>query len=135
MARCFGLGPIVCGAIAFGGSSPAFAQEATVATCQLKDLRGQQATVLITQRGDQGFWTEGDRRTEARLVRSRADDTILGITANRLDGSIALLSLHRPAGPPFKRRRNALLTKHLARDDGTLFLQNYTGVCDVEDIR
>ena len=65
------------------------------------------------------------------MIRSRDTDTILGITANRLDGTISLLSLERPVAPPVPRRRAAVLTVHRAFA-GDVTAESHDGYCDVE---
>ena len=112
----------------------AFAQdggERSVATCHYGE---DGATILITERDGKGFWTEGDRRVEAQMIRSVASDIILGITANRLDGSISMLSLYRPSGSAPPRRRAAAVTVHHAVGD-RIEVETHPGYCDVEDLR
>lgn len=109
-------------------ASGASAQERVIATCIIVDGHGP---VQISERDGQSVWTETERRVEAQLIRSREEDTILGITANRLDGTIAMLSLERPTKSPAPRRREAALTIHTATGDD-IAIESYDAYCDVE---
>ena len=115
-------------------ASGASAQEVTIANCIFPRGSGSDVEIRISQERDIGYWTEGDRRVELQVIRNDSGDQILGMSANRLDGSLAMLSLYRPSQPPFERRRDAVLTVHGATSWGGIEEQSLQGVCDVEDI-
>ena len=117
--------------LAAGGAS---AQEVTIANCIFPRGSGADVEIRISQDRDIGYWTEDDRRVELQIIRNGSGDQILGMTANRLNGSIAMLSLFRPSSPPYERRRDAVLTVHSATSWGGIGEQSLQGVCDVEDI-
>lgn len=122
-------------ALALAGSASAQQPDETlVATCVFKEAEAA-IRIMITQRGEQGYWTEDDRRTEATIVKTAPSDTILGLTANRLDGSLALLSLFRPDRLPYPIRRDAVLTRHETIGDGRIGFKTLVGYCHVEDLR
>ena len=114
-------------------ASGALAQEQTVAECVFPRVGGD-VEIRISQEREVGYWTEGDRRAELQLIRSGPRDLILGMTVNRLDGSIAMLSLFRPPPEDVTRRRNALLTIHRVTRSGGVLEESLQGFCDVEDL-
>ena len=110
-----------------------FAQgtEIAVMTCYygFEDIQ-----VNITQRGETTYWTEADRRVAVQMIRSVREDSIVGMTANRLDGTISMLSLSRPVDGTASRRRDAALTIHKEVGE-TIFAETHDAHCDVEDLR
>ena len=122
MVRIFGLLLLVLSAGAVA------AQEKVIARCYVGDDERQ---IIVSERDGEGFWTEGDRRIEAQMIRSVDTDGILGITANRLDGSLSMLSLERPTEGPAKRRRAAALTVHQVTG-GDIAVESFDAHCDVE---
>lgn len=114
--------PTLC--LAQGGEFP-------VMTCY---YGSEETRVLISHRGESGYWTEEDRRVEAQMIRSVGEDRIIGMTANRLDGSLSMLSLSRPTDGNPPRRRDAALTVH-QETDGRITAETHEAYCDIEELR
>lgn len=124
------MGKVFILAMLLAGGASAQVQERVVARCFV-GVGEKERIIEISQRDRQAYWTEGDRRVEAQMIRSLDTDGILGITSNRRDGSISLLSMQRPIKPPVLRRRSAILTVHLIAG-GEVTSESFAAHCDVE---
>ena len=124
------MGKVFILAMLLAGGASAQVQERVVARCFV-GVGEQERIIEISQRDRQAYWTEGDRRVEAQMIRSLDTDIILGITANRRDGTVSMLSLERPTRAPVPRRRDAVLTVHRAAG-GDITAESHDAYCVVE---